>query len=48
MKLINKRRRDFTYNIVKITILYIITKWSYTQVLSLELINKGKRRKKNN
>jgi hypothetical protein len=48
MKLIDERRRDSTYNIVKITILYTITKRGYTRVLPLELVSKGRGKRKNN
>jgi len=48
MKLINGKRRDSTYSIVKITILYMTIELGYIRVLPLKLVGRGKRKKKNN
>jgi hypothetical protein len=47
MKLIDERKRDSIYDIVKTTILYVTTKRSYTRVPPLELVSEGKGRRKN-
>jgi hypothetical protein len=48
MKLISKRKKDFTFNIAKITILYITIKLDYIRVFLFKLINKINKKRRNN